>query len=567
MSINPTLAQTAAILMGWWQALLIVVPFILWARLISTYLEKDARYFHLNWQMWNAVHIGAGIAALAAMLLIPIFWVSWPLGVIILVTPILVYWKIRNASVPESQKFYLTSANFTAKLEARRAARAARDVVFKFIDSKGQQRKPPLKEEPLHAVHMVAEDMLGPALAARASRVEMVVSPKGTTVAQTVDGLRFKREPLAVEPAIRVIDFFKDLAGLDVADRRRPQAGDFRLTGPAGNVDVHIETAGSANGQQLKIDFNRAARLHKPFDGLGLRPEQMAALQGIVEREDRHGVVLVGSPAGHGLNTTMYSLVNRHDAFTSNIKTLERDIQVELDGVDQVLFDPTNPDIDYATNLQSILRRDPDIVMTDLVLDSETARIIAEPGMNGPLIYVPQQLPTIPDQVRQWFKQVGDPKLAAKGLRAVVNQRLVRSLCPQCRQSYQPTAEQLRKLGIPANRVKELFRASGKIQVKNKIENCPVCSGSGYLGQTGIFEVFLIDDEARKLLAAGDLKGALAHARRNKMIYLQEAALAKVIAGETTIEEVIRVTSPPAAQAGGASKSQPSAPAPGPAAV
>jgi len=128
---------------------------------------------------------------------------------------------------------------------------------------------------------------------------------------------------------------------------------------------------------------------------------------------------------------------------------------------------------------------------------------------------------------------------------------LLRSLCPNCRQAYQPTPEQLRKLNLPAKKVSQLYRASGKVQVKNKIEDCQICRGTGYLGQTAAFEVFVVDDEARKMLATGDLKAALAHARRNNMFYLQEAALSKVISGETTLEEVVRVTTPPATPAPG----------------
>jgi type II secretory ATPase GspE/PulE/Tfp pilus assembly ATPase PilB-like protein len=173
--------------------------------------------------------------------------------------------------------------------------------------------------------------------------------------------------------------------------------------------------------------------------------------------------------------------------------------------------------------------------------------------MQGPMIYIQQPLPTIVDQIRDWVKRVGDVKQATRAMRAVTNQRLLRSLCPNCRQAYTPTPEQIKKLNLPAKKVSQLYRAGGKVQVKNKIEDCPVCSGTGYLGQTGAFEVFVVDEDARKLLASGDLKGALAHARRKNMIYLQEAAMAKVIAGETTLDEVVRVLAAPAQGGGGGS--------------
>ena len=134
-------------------------------------------------------------------------------------------------------------------------------------------------------------------------------------------------------------------------------------------------------------------------------------MRALEENHDRHGTFLVGAPSGQGLTTTCYSLISRHDAYIANIKTLEREILLQLDGPDQIQFDPSNPDIDYATNLQSILRRDPDVVLTADAVESEVVQIIAESGMDGPLIYVPQVLGSIVDQIRTWVKLVGNVHL------------------------------------------------------------------------------------------------------------------------------------------------------------
>ncbi len=159
--------------------------------------------------------------------------------------------------------------------------------------------------------------------------------------------------------------------------------------------------------------------------------------------------------------------------------------------------------------------------------------------------------------MRNWVKLVGDVKDATRALRAVVNQRLLRTLCPNCRQPYQPAPEQLKRLHLSPEKIRQLYRPGGQVQVKNKIEPCPVCAGRGYLGQTGAFEVFLISDDVQKPLMAGDLKAALGVARRNRMIYLQEAAMSKIISGETRLEEVIRVTAPARADAGNPPRPQP----------
>jgi general secretion pathway protein E len=293
---------------------------------------------------------------------------------------------------------------------------------------------------------------------------------------------------------------------------------------------------------EVRLVFNRSKQVLKPIDGLGLLPAQLEAIQSVVPEHERHGIFLFGAPAGHGLTTTSYALIGRHDAYTCNVKTLEREIMARCEGVDQVEFDPSNPDIDFATNLQSIIRRDPDVVLISELSEAETAKTAAEPGMEGPLIYIPQRLPTVNDQIRHWAKHVGDLKTAVKALRVVMNQRLVRQVCPNCRQPFEPSAEQLRKMNLPSDKVKQLYQASGKIQLKNKIDTCPVCGGTGYFAQIGVFQVLVVTDAIRRLLLGGDLKGALAESRRNKMMYLQEAAVRKVVDGETTIEEVARVT-------------------------
>ncbi len=552
------LAQaSSAVLVSWWKMLLIFMPFLPWAWIISSKLDKDARFFHLNHRLWNGIHLAAGLAAMAAMLFVPTFWASWPIGVILLAAPIMVYWRYRNEHVPEERRFHLSGEGLSAKMATRRQARATRLAMLRFADSAGDDRAVPLKDDPLYQTHLLAEDVIGQGVASRASRIELSVEPSGTSCAQTIDGIRYKRPPVATDAGMQLIDYMKDLAGLDLDDRRRRQSGTFRMQSPDGEVELTLTTAGSSNGVVARVEVNRSKHLIKPFDGLGLLPSQLESLRAFEEVHDRHGIILIGAPSGHGRSTSLYSFVARHDAYTTNIKTLEREILARVDGVDHVQWDPTNREIDFATNLQSILRRDPDIVMIGQIKDQESATIAVQPGLEGPLIYIPQRAATLAEQVRNWVKMVGDVKDATRALRAVVNQRLLRTLCPNCRQPYQPAPEQLERLHLSPDKIRQLYRPGGQVQVKNKIEPCPVCAGRGYLGQTGAFEVFLISDDVRKPLRGGDLKAALGVARRNRMIYLQEAAMSKIISGETSLEEVIRVTAPARADAGNPPRPQP----------
>src|SRR5687768_13939050 len=139
MNIDLILAQAVtAVLVSWWKMVLMLPPFFAWAWLISSVLDKDARYFHLNHRMWNGIHLGAGVAALAAMLFIPIFWIGWPVGVLLLLAPLLAYWQIRDKAVPETQRFKITGEGFGAKMAARAQKKAALQALLQFTDAGGE---------------------------------------------------------------------------------------------------------------------------------------------------------------------------------------------------------------------------------------------------------------------------------------------------------------------------------------------------------------------------------------------------------------------------------------------
>lgn len=537
-----------------------LVVLIAWAWVVSTHLDKDAQYFHLNRTRWNAFHMAAGCAGFAAMFFIPSFWASFPAGILIMLSSILAYWVARNRQVPEAQRFSISKSSLTQKMEARKLAKANKAAALRFTDSTGAERRLPVKEDPLFATHLHTEDLLGPALSARASRIDMKVTKQGAISTRVVDGVRFKHPPIPAEEAVSILAYLKELGGLRSEEVRRRQKGNFQVDGPNGEVDVVILTAGSSAGQSMRLEFDLATRLDKPLDSLGFLPSQLEPISALLTPENRHGVVLVGCPPEQGSSTLVYALIANHDAYTSHVRTLEMSIDRELSGVDQNIYDTTNPDIDFSTALQSIMRRDPDVMLCRALPDRATAVVASSQGRKGPLLYIEEPGVSVAEIIRQWVKKVGDVAQAADALTMVINGRVMRKLCPNCRQPYKPSEQQLRALGMTADKVSQFYRASGKIQVKNKIEQCAVCNGTGHLGQIGIYEVLVVNAAIRHHLAQGDLKAALSHARREKLIYIQEAALAKVVSGDTSLEEVGRVTATKAKTKEGSSK-QKAAPA------
>ncbi|MDZ4753834.1 MAG: ATPase, T2SS/T4P/T4SS family [Phycisphaerae bacterium] len=517
-----------------------LIPFM-W---VAAKIEADTRRFLLPTVAWNGILMAVAALGIAAALLIPIFWIGWPVMILILIGGLWGYWQWRDQRVPANNKFKLISTDFQKQMAERQAKKNLAESTLKFMTASGKGHPMPLKDSPEYAVHMALEGFLAPALERRVSRLDLVATaPQQPLVPlNTIDGVRIKGEPLAPQTANEAIDYLKKIAGLQLDERRRRQTAEIRVAGPTRDAAARVSVWGSNAGQSLRVDFDRAKQLQVSFDSLGLLPAQMEALTPLAEPARRHGVVLLSSLPGQGITTTSYSFMARHDAYTCNIKTLEKVVELNLEGVDHSQFNPANPTVDYATNLQSILRRDPDVVYVSDISDANVGRIASTPGLNGPLIYITVPAESIGAAVTEWFRTIGDLKQASKGLVGVVHQRLIRKVCEACRQPLQLTPDLLKKLGAPQGKNVTAFRQNGKVQVKNRVEDCPVCQGTGYFGLTACFEVMMVDDAMRSMLAEGDFKSTYAYARREgKMMTLQEAAMAKVREGVTTVDELVRV--------------------------
>ena len=533
----------AFVLVSFIKPLLAMAVLVAYLRVLGTIMEPDLRFYHFNVPAWNITFITTSCVALVAVLAIPIFWIGFPVMILVLLAPMLIYWKHRNENVPEGSKFSLTAETMSSRSEARKARKTQREATAIFLSPKGAELSVPSPEDPLRPVHIAAEDLLLPAIEARAARVELAATPKGGTAVQVVDSVRYKRDAMTKETASAIIDYLKSAANLDTDERRKLQRSRFKVRAGEKTVTLDISTSGSSQGLILRLDLNRDAQLDRNFENLGFVKPQLENLEKFTIEATRHGVILVACPPGQGLSSTLYGLLTEHDAYVTNIKTLERDVQRQIEGVDHVEFDPNKPELDFPTHIRSILRRGPDIIMVSDLQEPSAAEILALGGSDGPLVIVGiQSREGIAGAITEWFRGVGDLKKAAVPLKAVITGKVMRKLCPECRQPFSPSTEQLKTLGISSGKQVQLFRASGRIQVKNKVEECPVCRGTGFFGTTGVYEVMPVDRESRKQLANGDLRGAYVHARRSlRMLTMQEAALLKVRDGMTSLEEVARI--------------------------
>jgi type II secretory ATPase GspE/PulE/Tfp pilus assembly ATPase PilB-like protein len=324
-----------------------------------------------------------------------------------------------------------------------------------------------------------------------------------------------------------------------VADRRRRQTGDALIEAEGqGRHRLIVVAAGSTREMSMSVRIDRDKQLAIPLDKIGLLPVQMQQLQPAIATGK--GLILVACPAHAGMTTTLYALLHQHDPYTQSVSTLEDPIEFPIEGANQSAIEPGSDGTAIAKRVTVMLRSDPQVFMLSRITDAQVVAALTGPVSGSMRCYAGLRMNNTFSALGAWIKLVGDPQQAAASLTAIVSQRLVRKLCPTCRVGFTPDPAALKKLNLPAQGIGTLYKPSGQVMIKNKPATCPACLGMAYRGRLGVFEVMVLDDEARELIAAGQLDPLRSHLRKNKMKLMQEAALDKVVAGVTSIAEISR---------------------------
>lgn len=547
------LAMEGYFLVGWWYALLVLPPFAGWAWLISTVFDKHAARFFLGREKWNLIHMLFGIAALCAIALMPLpgivgFLVGYASMLAILAVNIGVFVFITNRDserVPEAARLKLDLSHLTEAREAKKSAKQAATVALSIVGPNKTIVEPPNKETPEYQVRIAAEQFYIHGSRLGAYQMDMAPTKDGYQVSYLVDGVRQAGEKMPAQGAVAIIDYWKSAAGLDVNDRRRRVIGELTIRTDAESVPVRVTSMGSQSGMRLTLTANPSKAVRRKAQELGLLDQQFEAVRALASEES--GVVLLGAAGHNGRTTTLYSMLKLHDAYTSNVQTIELEPQDSLEGIRQIVFDPYKEGTEYAVTVRSVLRRDPDVVGIAELPDEATAREIAGSDFERSRIYISLNVDNALAAVQLFVKAVGDPGKAAACLHGVVAQKLMRRLCENCRVPYAPPPDLLKKIGLPADKVKQLFKKGGQVLIRNKPEICPICQGLGYKGQTGLFEVYRIGPSEREMIKTQNWSGLRAEFRKQQLPSISQSALRRAVEGVTSIEEITRVTSSEAA--------------------
>jgi len=412
---------------------------------------------------------------------------------------------------------------------------------FMFITARNNEVPTPEPRTPTFFGYRTAYDIVTDALWRRASTVSF--TPKGDTyeVIYHIDGTPTRQPSLPRDQTEYLIHFLKEVGGLDSKEKRKPQKGKFRSRQEKLSTDWEVVTAGSTAGEQVRLNpitKEHAMRIAE----LGLAPdhvEQMEKFRGLEQ-----GLFLVTGPKKSGVTTTMYALIRNHDAFLNNINTIEKQPSGTLLNVTQAVYTLTDTGTTtYARRLQGMVRMGANILGIGECEDAETAKIASAAAKDGRLVYVVLEADSILQALGKWLKMVEDRKLVAETLLGISNQRLLRMLCATCKQGYAPNKELLKKFNLPAEKAKVLYRPGKEVfDKRGKPSTCDTCQGTGFVGRTGVFEAIILNDELRKAIrTVKQLPELGMQFRRAKMLYLQEQALRKTIAGTTAINEMLRV--------------------------
>ena len=359
------------------------------------------------------------------------------------------------------------------------------------------------------------------------------LEPRGEelTVRFRVDGVL--REVMSVPAALQggVVARLKVLASLDIAERRLPQDGRFSATLEDGRMDLRVATLPTTFGEKVVLRLLDNADIRTDLRGLGLSQKMLASYEKVFRRP--YGTVLVTGPTGSGKSTTLYATLGELNAAEKNVVTVEDPVEYRMRGINQVQVNP-RIGLTFHSGLRSILRSDPDVVMIGEIRDRETAKTSVEAALTGHLVLATLHTNNAPAAVTRLTDMGVEPFLTASAVDCVIAQRLARRLCERCKRPEDVDEKAIRDLGPDGRRfagVKGNFHAA---------VGCERCSGTGYTGRIGVYEVMLVDEQLRRLILRGASADEIdAAARKAGMVPLREDGLLKAAQGITTVEEVL----------------------------
>ncbi|NOK15045.1 type II secretion system ATPase GspE, partial [Corallococcus exercitus] len=333
-----------------------------------------------------------------------------------------------------------------------------------------------------------------------------------------------------------IIARVKVMGQLNIAEKRLPQDGRIRIKLAGRDIDIRLSTTPTSFGERIVMRLLDKTATLLDLAEIGMSPQVLGNMESVIKRS--HGIVLVTGPTGSGKTTTLYGALSKINTTDLNILTVEDPVEYQLKGIGQMAIAP-KIGLTFAQGLRSFLRQDPDVIMVGEIRDKETAEIAIQASLTGHLVLSTVHTNDAAGAVTRLVDMGVQPFLVASSLTGILAQRLVRRVCPDCRQAYTPTDAELKELGYTL----ASFKAKFNTDRIYRAVGCPSCNRNGYRGRSGIYEFLFVDDDVRQLVlknvdASTIKKSALAKG----MTTLLDDGVRKIAMGETTIAEVLSIT-------------------------
>ncbi len=395
------------------------------------------------------------------------------------------------------------------------------DEIVDLLDIEGDDEAPIIR---------LVNSLMSQAVKDRASDIHIEPFEREMSVRFRVDGVLSE----IIKPPRRFKDAItsrvKIMAGLNIAEKRLPQDGRIRLKVAGRDIDIRVSTVPTTYGERIVMRLLDRSNALRELDTIGFSPRNLKMMNNLIHKS--HGIILVTGPTGSGKTSTLYASLAKINKPELNILTIEDPVEYQLKGVGQVQVN-AKIDLTFASGLRSFLRQDPDVIMVGEIRDRETAEIAIQASLTGHLVLSTVHTNDSAGAVTRLVDMGVEPFLVASSLIGVLAQRLVRTICPDCKEPVKPVAEELLEVGLDPGEVTQVYKGKG----------CHKCGDSGYRGRIGIYEMMMVDDEIRKLITQNVDAGTLKNLAREKgLVALREDGAMKVVQGVTTIEEVSRVT-------------------------
>ncbi|WP_234120313.1 GspE/PulE family protein [Clostridium hydrogenum] len=344
-----------------------------------------------------------------------------------------------------------------------------------------------------------------------------------------IDGELHEKQRIQIQSLQAIMTRIKIISNLNIAEKRLPQDGRMKVFVDGKNIDLRVSILPTIFGEKAVIRILKNDSKNISKESLGMDEESMKKLENIIKSP--YGIILATGPTGSGKSTTLYAVLNELNDERRNIVTVEDPVEYMIDGINQVNVN-VKAGLTFASGLRSILRQDPDIIMIGEMRDSETAEIAVRAAITGHLVLSTIHTNDAASSIMRLFDMGIQPYLVANSISGIIAQRLVKAICPECKEEYEAKAYEKEILGAEESEKVTLYRGRG----------CPKCNGTGYLGRTGVYEIMEITREMReKIVENPDIDFIEKQAIKNGMNTIRKSCERLVYSGKTTIDELVKI--------------------------